>query len=59
MFGFVSSFVKRMRKRVVSTQGGTAPDSEVPGGKHSKPSGPNEEAYKSPTVSNVDSPNRA
>ena len=39
-----------------SSQGETTPDSEVPGSKHPKWSGPDKEAYNNPTVMTVDSP---
>ena len=44
MFSLVAGFVVRMNKRAPSAQGKTTPGSRVPGGKHSKRSGPEEEA---------------
>ena len=55
MFGLVSDFAARMRKRVASAQGVTAPDVEVLGRKGPKLTGLDEEAQKSPTVINMDS----
>ena len=52
-------FVVRMRKRAVSAQGKTTPDSEVSGGNRPKLSGLDEEAQKSLAVITVDSPKRA
>ena len=59
MFGLVSRFSARMRKRAASAQGETAPSFEVHGGKRPKLFGSDEEVEKSLTVINVDSPNRA
>ena len=59
MSSLVTGFAAPMRKRVASAQGETTPDSDVPGGKRPKWSGPDEEAQKSPTVITVDSSERA
>ena len=59
MSGLVSGFVERMRKRGASAQGEIALGYELPCGKHSKLSDPDEEAQKSSTVINVDSIDRA
>ena len=55
--GLISGFSARMRKRAASTKGETAPSYEAPSGKRPKLSGLDEQAQKSPTVINVDSPN--
>ena len=59
MSNLAAGFAMRMNKRAVSAQGETTPDSEVPGSKHPKWSGPDKEAQKSPIVITVDSPERA
>ena len=56
MSSLVSGFSTRMCKRAASAHGETAPSFEVPKEKRPKLSGPNEEAQKSLTVINVDSP---
>ena len=52
-------FFANMHKIAASAQGETTPGFEVLGGKRPKLSDPSEEAHKSPTVINVDSPDRA
>ena len=59
MSGLISCFAARMRKRATNAQGLTAPSAEVTGGKHLKLTDLDEEAHKSPTVINVDSPDQA
>ena len=59
MSGLIFDFAVRMRKNESSAQGLIAPGFEVPGGKRIMLTGLNEEAQKSPTVINVDSPDKA
>ena len=59
MFGLVSSFATKMRKRAARAQGETNPSTEASGGKHPQLIGLDEEAQKSLTVINVDSLERA
>ena len=59
MTSLVSSFPGRIRKRAASAQGVTAFDAELHGVKLLKLTCPDEEAQKSPTIINMDSPGRA
>ena len=59
MSGLVYGFSARMRKPAASAQGEIVPSFEVPSGKRPKLFDLDEEAEKSPTVINVESPNRA
>ena len=59
MSSLAAGFVAWMRKRAVSAQGETTPDSEVSSGKRPKRSGQDKEAQKSLVVITVDSLKRA
>ena len=59
MFGLVSSFSTKMRKRAARAQGETNLNTEASGGKRPQLIGLDEEAQKSLTVINVDSLERA
>ena len=59
MSRLVFCFSTRMSKRVTNAQRETALGGEASDGKRPKVTNPNEEAHKSPTVTNVDSPDPA
>ena len=59
MSGLVSGFTARMRKRAASAHGETALGAGVPGEKRPKLTDLDEEAQKSLTIINMDSPDRA
>ena len=59
MSSLATRFAVKMRKRATNDQGEATPGSEGPGGKRSRRSDLKEETQKSPTVIDVDSPERA